>query len=123
MSFWEQAYVRGKDSGPGCRGVLGEFKAEVLNSFVEERSVTSFIEFGCGDGHQLAQASYPNYSGLDISPSVIKRCIERFADDSTKSSFLYRGDAWHNPQGVVKADLALSLDVLYHIIEEDAYEC
>lgn len=122
LLFWERAYASGEDSGPGCLGVLGEFKADILNSFVEEQSVVSVVEFGCGDGHQLSLASYPNYIGLDISPSVVQRCIARFGDDPTKSFFLYHGDAWHDPLGVVRAELALSLDVLYHIIEDDSYD-
>ena len=122
LLFWEQAYAGGGNSGPGCLGVLGEFKADVLNSFVEEHSVASVVEFGCGDGNQLALASYPNYIGLDISPSVVKRCIARFGDDPTKSFFLYHGDAWHDKARIFRAELTLSLDVLYHIIEDDAYD-
>ena len=49
---------------------LAAFKAEVPNDFVRARGIDSVIEFGCGDGAQLALAEYPAYVGIDVSPAM-----------------------------------------------------
>lgn len=114
--YWIDRYLKGRDSGEGSYGVYSAFKAEILNRFVKENEVETVIEFGCGDGHQLSKADYPLYTGLDISEEVLHICRSRFEGDETKQ-FLnvseYRGG---------KAELALSLDVIYHLVEDDVFE-
>jgi len=121
-AYWEQRYARGETSGAGSYGHLAEFKAEVLNGFVARHSVRSVIEWGCGDGAQLALARYPRYIGLDVSRTAVASCIARFADDSTKSFFLYDPSCFADRHGLFAADLALSLDVVYHLVEDTVFE-
>ena len=95
---------------------LAEFKAEVLNEFVREMEVTSVIEWGCGDGNQLLLAEYPEYLGLDVSPAAVERCRQLHAADPGKRFILttdYEGEV---------ADLSLSLDVIFHLVEDHVYE-
>jgi SAM-dependent methyltransferase len=120
-AYWEDRYTSGGNSGDGSFGDLASFKANVLNRFVETASIQSVIEFGCGDGSQLDFASYPAYVGLDVSPKAISMCTERFASDASKTFALY-------PSAEVKvgidpyiADAALSLDVMYHLVEDDVF--
>jgi hypothetical protein len=120
--FWERNYTKGRTSGAGSYGMLGDSKAEFLNPFVQEHNVRSVIEFGCGDGHQLSLASYPRYVGLDVSRTAIDLCKRRFADDSTKSFFLYDGGCFVDKGGLFRAELAISLDVVYHLIEDSIFE-
>jgi len=120
--YWEQNYARGGTSGPGSYGILADGKAAFLNRFVHERDVCSVIEFGCGDGHQLSLAEYPRYVGLDVSRSAIGLCQRRFAGDATKSFFLYDGACFVDRTGVFTADLAVSLDVIYHLTEDQVFE-
>ncbi len=121
-SFWEQRYANGGTSGPGSYGTLAEAKAAFLNAFVREQGVRSVIEFGCGDGHQLSLATYPRYVGLDVSRSAIGLCERRFAGDLTKSFFLYDGTCFVDRGRVFTADLAISLDVIYHLTEDFVFE-
>lgn len=121
-TYWEQRYASGGTSGPGSTGQLAQYKARFLNDFVRRHRIRSIIEFGCGDGGQLALADYPRYLGLDVSPTAIIRCTERFRDDHAKSFMLYSGDAFHDPARFLRADLALSIDVIYHLIEDDVFE-
>lgn len=114
--FWEKRYREGDNSGPGSYGRLAEYKAEILNAFVSGHNVDSVIEFGCGDGNQLRLCSYPRYLGIDVSRTAVDRCIELFASDQAKRFCLlddYDGE---------RADLALSLDVIYHLIEDSVFE-
>jgi SAM-dependent methyltransferase len=115
-AYWIHRYETGGDSGAGSHGQLRAFKAEVLNRFVREHAVTTVVEYGCGDGHQLLLAQYPSYLGFDISSKALSWCRAKFRYDPTKSFRLmseYRGE---------RAQSALSLDVIFHIVEDDIYE-
>ena len=121
-NFWDRRYTQGGTSGGGSYGSLGKSKAEFLNAFVREHNVRSVTEFGCGDGNQLSLADYPRYIGLDVSRAAIGLCKRRFADDKTKSFFLYDGACFVDRAGLFGADLAISLDVVYHLIEDSVFE-
>lgn len=120
--FWERRYAQGGTSGPGSYGTLALGKANFLNSFVESNNVRSVIEFGCGDGNQLSLARYPAYIGLDVSRSAIGLCMRKFADDPDKSFFLYDSLCFVDHAGLFKAEVALSLDVVYHLTEDAVFE-
>lgn len=119
--YWESRYRLGMTSGAGSMGELARFKARVLNEFVREHSVESVIELGCGDGLQLALADYPRYVGVDVSRTAIELCRQRFAGDATKTFLWQGGAARAGDGGLPQADLALSLDVIYHLLEDDVY--
>jgi hypothetical protein len=114
--YWESRYKSGRTSGAGSYGQLAKYKAEFINKFVNENQVQSLIEYGSGDGAQLELASYPHYIGIDISQTAVDWCKEKFNSDSTKSFFV-----WNGKDYTWKAELAMSLDVLYHLIEDDTY--
>ena len=78
------------------------------------------IELGCGDGNQLSLADYPEYLGLDVAQSAIDQCRRRFAGDESKAFRPYDPrKGLEDLRGA--ADLALSLDVIYHLVEDDIY--
>lgn len=120
--YWERRYRRGKTSGAGSAGTVARFKASVLNDFVEKHGIRSVLELGCGDGQQLALARYPRYLGLDVSAAAIDRCLERFASDPSKSFLLYDPERFRDPAGLIRADLAISLEVIFHLTEDAVYE-
>lgn len=114
-NYWKSRYRDGGNSGAGSYNELAHFKAEIINSWVNDFALESMIEFGCGDGNQLLLAQYPQYLGLDISPNAIAGCRQRFSADSTKSFALL--DDYAGQQ----AQLGLSLDVIYHLVEDDVF--
>lgn len=116
QSYWESRYARGGNSGAGSYGKFAEFKARFLNDFVDRLKIGSVIEFGCGDGNQLSLAAYPSYLGLDISETAVNWCRERFAGRPHLRFMLMR-----DYQGET-AELALSLDVVYHLVEDEVFE-
>jgi hypothetical protein len=120
--YWERRYAAGGHSGSGSYGALAGYKAQYLNAFVKDHDIESVIEFGCGDGNQLTLATYPAYIGLDISVSAVRQCIQMFKEDKTKSFYLYNSLAFQDQHGLFQADLALSLDVIFHLVEDDVYE-
>lgn len=119
--YWEKRYRLGMSSGAGSAGELARFKADVLNGFVRNHGVRSVIEFGCGDGLQLALAQYPAYLGLDVSRTAVSACSSRFADDPTKSFLWYDESQGSNLGDFLQADLTISLDVVYHLLDDEAY--
>jgi hypothetical protein len=113
--YWEERYRTGGDSGTGSGGRLAEFKAEIINEFVAKEGIESLIEFGCGDGRQLLLARYPKYLGVDVSGTIVERCRLLFSDRPEFTFFTtdqYRGET---------ADLTLSLDVIFHLIEDEVF--
>lgn len=120
-AYWEKRYASGGHSGAGSYDKLADFKATVVNSFIKKNQVTSVVEFGCGDGNQLALGEYPKYIGLDVSKSSIRICAEKHAKDPHKNFFIYDSQAFIDNSGIFKSDLAMSLDVIYHIIEDEAF--
>jgi len=119
--YWEQRYRVGLDSGVGSYGDLAQFKAEVINEFVRANDVRSVVEFGCGDGNQLELANYPSYLGFDVAATAIDLCRRRYGGDRTKSFLWYDPDRTVNLANFLSGDLTLSLDVIYHLIEDGAY--
>lgn len=113
--YWEDRYRLGGESGDGSRGVNAEYKASVINRFIAQHGVRSLIEFGCGDGVQLAMFNAPAYIGVDVSQTVIQQCRTRFSDDTGKRFILnldYAGEC---------ADISMSLDVIFHLVEDPVY--
>lgn len=117
--YWEDRYRRGGDSGSGSYGRLAAFKAEVLNEFVASHAIASVVEFGCGDGAQLRRARYPRYTGFDVSPKAVEICRQAFATNGSTQFFLCGSEEYDS---FPPAELALSLDVIFHLVEDDVYE-
>jgi hypothetical protein len=115
--YWEQRYKGGGNSGAGSYSRLAQFKANFLNEFVARNEIQSVVEFGSGDGAQLELADYPSYAGVDVSRAAVAATRRRFADDPTKT-FLHSSEV---PDGLT-AELTLSLDVIYHLVEDAVFE-
>lgn len=114
--YWIDRYSMGGNSGKGSYGKLAKFKADILNRFVTENNVLSVIEYGFGDGNQLQLAKYATYIGFDVSPDAVIKCRKLFQQDGSKSFFLV--SEYQNQQ----AELTLSLDVLYHLVEDAVFD-
>jgi hypothetical protein len=114
--YWEKRYKLGGNSGAGSYSNLAEFKGEIINDFVIEHKINSTIELGCGDGNQLEYFKFDSYIGFDVSETVIEKCKNKFKEDPTKK-FLHTSSISDQ-----KADMAMSLDVIYHLIEDSVYD-
>jgi hypothetical protein len=117
-AYWEKRYKSNDNSGPGSYGRLAKFKAEILNAFVKQNKVLQVVEYGSGDGNQLKLAEYPSYIGIDVSQTALELCKEKFGDDSTKKFLLFTLEN----SNTVKGELVLSLDVIYHLVEDEVFE-
>jgi SAM-dependent methyltransferase len=116
VDYWETRYASGGHSGVGSYNKLADFKAEMLNEFVRAHRVQTVVEFGCGDGNQLSLARYPEYTGYDVSATAVSMCRKRFAAEPT---MVFRMTSEYANE---TAELALSLDVIYHLVEDRVFE-
>jgi len=120
--YWEERYRTGGNSGTGSYNEIAMFKATVINKLLKEYRIEGVTEFGCGDGNQLSLLEMPKYIGLDVSNSIIQFCIEKFESDKNKNFFLYNTKSFLDNHGVFKNDCAMSIDVLFHLVEADIYQ-
>ena len=116
--YWENRYKVGKTSGAGSYNALAEFKAEIINKFISDNGIIRVVEWGCGDGNQLSYMDFADYLGLDVSPEAIGICRKKFADDGSKRFSLID----ENFRIGREFDLALSLDVIFHLVEDAVFE-
>lgn len=120
--YWEQRYASGGTSGDGSYGAQAQWKAKILNGWVSMHGVQSVIDWGCGDGNQLSLARYGRYLGLDVSATAIQRCADSYAGDATKSFVQIQPTALVDRAGWLRAELALSIEVILHLLEPEAFE-
>ena len=114
--YWENRYRSCGNSGAGSFGPLAQFKADIINKFVAEHHIENIIEFGCGDGNQLELFSFKNYTGFDVSDTVLNVCKNKFQNIP---QYKFKNISEYNNE---KAELTLSLDVIYHLVEDNIYE-
>lgn len=115
QDYWINRYKNGGNSGAGSYNNLAEFKAAIINEFVSRRKVKTVIELGCGDGNQLEYFNFPSYIGFDVSDLILNKCRLKFNQDGNKQFLLM------NEISDQTGDLLLSLDVIYHLIEDKVY--
>jgi hypothetical protein len=115
--YWERRYIRGGNSGAGSYNRLAQFKADIVNGFVADNNINSVVEFGSGDGAQLELAKYPAYVGIDVSPAAVAETRRRFNNDGSKVFYLIS-----EVPADLSADLSLSLDVIYHLVEDETFD-
>jgi len=116
--YWIKRYESGGNSGSGSYGVLAQYKAEIINQFVIRNKLSTVIEFGCGDGNNLSLFQFQYYLGLDVSTLVVRKNRKRFQDHPGWAFMSVESlDGWS-----FKGDLCLSLDVIFHLVEDKTFE-
>lgn len=112
--YWETRYRAGGTSGMGSAGRLARFKAAVISRFIAANEIRSMIDLGCGDASQLALLEVPaSYIGVDVSPAALASCTARFPELRFVTPDALRT--------MPPAELTLSLDVIYHLIEDPIF--
>lgn len=115
-NYWEYRYMNNGTSGEGAYGKYAIFKADIVNNFIIDNNIIDVIDFGCGDGNQLKYLNIKKYVGCDVSETSISICNMLYINDNTKDFFLIKNLKKD------KYNLSLSLDVIYHLIEDYEFE-
>ena len=114
--YWDSRYSSGGNSGNGSRGDHARYKSTYINGIIRSFPIETINELGHGDGYQLSLMEGDfKYYGYDISSFIRNKLIEEYKDNS-RYTFLDSLDTMQ------KADLALSLDVLYHITDQKEWQ-
>ncbi len=113
--YWKKRYRKGGTSGAGSYGRLAEYKASYINELVKTRQIDTVVEWGCGDGNQASYFNFDSYVGLDVSQRAVRSCRRKFAH-KTGWEFWNVDDV-----KIDRFDLSMSLDVVYHLTEDDVF--
>jgi hypothetical protein len=108
--IWNERYSSNSSlgSGSGSKGSLLDFKADFINSFIKENSISGVLDFGHGDLEVAKRISASKYRGIDI--------FDGSKFNSTDLDIkLCKFDEYNGE----KFDLVICLDVLYHILENE----
>lgn len=112
--YWDRRYREGGTSGAGSEGRAARAKARHVARIIYRYRVRSIIDWGAGDGTVLRHIRPPApYLGLDVSAEALDRLRVVFPRGQFLHVDEYAGQ---------RADLALSLDVIYHLPGEEEYE-
>ena len=120
-AYWEDRYQANGTSGAGSYGRLATYKADFLNRFVETHGIERVLELGCGDGNQLSMAQYRCYAGFDVAASAVAICAKRFARLNSWKFYQYSPALVSSVSAELRPQLALSLDVIFHLVEDDVF--
>ena len=114
-SYWVRRYRLRGHSGAGSQGKSAAYKARFVNDLIARNQVTSVIDLGCGDGQNAALLLAPNYLGLDISDRALALAMDRCTGQGKQFAVVGTIDP-------APVDLVLSMDVVYHLIEDDVFD-
>ena len=89
------------------------FKAAVINGFIADNAIADVLDLGCGDGHLLSLLRVPAYVGADVSTTALAQCAARFPQ--------HRFMPLPALDASVRADLVLSIDVIFHLVEDGTF--
>lgn len=113
VDYWNRRYRRGGRSGE--RRLSDEaltdryrHRADFIHRYAGDAE--SVLDIGCGDGIQASWLKLPAYLGVDSSPEAVRVARTRNPD----KAFAVLADP--DPR-----DLHLSLSVIFHLVDEQAY--
>jgi len=121
--FWERRYKNGGNSGAGSYGRIARQKSDFLTSFITNHAIRTMVEYGCGDGNNLRLTEERNPElriiGVDVSRTALRWCKEKMP----RQTFLHK-DEFNDgfPQKNEPVDLVVSLEVIFHLIEDEVFQ-
>ena len=117
--YWKNRYAKGGNSGAGSYNQIAEYKGNVINNIIKSNNIESIFDFGVGDGNQLKYLKLNNvdYHGFDISNMVINNLKIKY-DKKNNYHFYLENEL----SDLIKCDLTMSNDVLYHLLEDSVFK-
>ena len=122
VEYWNMRYKNGKGSGKGSRGELLEYKANTINNIINEFDIQDIIDFGCGDGELSNLIDVEYYVGIDSSFEAVAICRSKKLYDRCRDVFgarIFINDI--NLSWTAQADMTMSIDVIFHLVNEREY--
>ena len=125
--YWEDRYYYGGNSGRGSYLEEANIKANFLNNTIQKFDLDYIVDIGCGDGNNLGLFKSPNYFGIDLSETIIKKNIRKFIRDKSKKFYLLKDNQIkiiNEIKSIVNQNntIILSFDVIFHLVEDTVYK-
>jgi SAM-dependent methyltransferase len=109
FDYWIERNEGPRASGIGSYGKNATEKAKFINYIIRNLKINSVIDYGCGDGNQLKRYEVTNYTGIDVNLKQLNKLKERFPEKKF----------YHFSEKIFSyADLKMSIDVIYHLVED-----
>lgn len=114
-NYWETRYKGKGNSGAGSYGVEADFKSKYINTIINDNNIKTINDFGSGDSNQIGLITgFDKYTGFDVSATALTICRNKFKDND-------KYDFVSSVSDMTIADMTISLDVTYHIIEDEYF--
>lgn len=113
MNYWDNRYASGGNSGLGSIGKHKEWKWNTLNNNIE--NITNIIDVGCGDLSFMDNHTIENYTGIDISNTIIE------ANKTKHPEWKFICSSADKRISGLKGDVVFCHDVLFHIVDDEVY--
>lgn len=111
--YWDERYANDGTSGEGSIGGNRDWKWSVVERFVP--FYTSVLDVGCGDLSFWEGRECEDYTGIDISKTIIENNIKR----RPKWKFICINS--EKRINGLKKEVVLCLDVLFHIMDSKIF--
>ena len=111
--FWDQRYLEGGSSGLGSIGNVRDFKWSIIDIYIPR--LNGVVDVGCGDLSFWEGRDCEDYTGIDISKTIIEKNKILRPD----WNFIC-ANAEKRINGLRK-DAVFCFDVLFHIMNEETY--
>ena len=112
VSYWDDRYRKGGNSGSGSQGEARIWKAHRVNIWAGKE----VLDIGCGDGEQAELYTIPLYTGIDPSPAAIMAAADRISKEPDWQWFVMRDTSNWFPRHT-----HMSIDVIYHLVDDHDY--
>lgn len=119
--YWKRRYLPGgRAVGAGTEAThLFQFKVGVVNDIIADYNLRTAVDWGCGSGQVAARVrGLSQYLGWDVSSRAIQRA-RILCEGAPEKQFRVLGVDSIPPSTF---SLGLSLDVIYHLVEDAVYE-
>jgi SAM-dependent methyltransferase len=117
-NYWETRYGKGGSSGAGSIGGSRRWKWNLIHSYAA--NVDDVIDIGCGDlrfweDHEIDLPESFRYFGLDISSTIVQH------NRTSHPTWIFHVGNASCPIPGLQGRIVLCLDVLFHIMDDDAF--
>jgi len=118
--YWADRYLHTNfqnSSGNGRLKFRLSYKAKMLNKIFKTYEITKVADFGCGDGLLASKLKITKYYGIEINSEIVDNLKNKFLGKNEFEFSTKFESQWRN-----KIDASISVDVIFHLIEEDVYQ-
>jgi 2-polyprenyl-3-methyl-5-hydroxy-6-metoxy-1,4-benzoquinol methylase len=113
-NYWENRYQRGGTSGEGSIGQGRAWKWKIIESYVPD--LQCVIDVGCGDLSFWSGRKCEDYTGIDISETILEK------NKSSRPDWTFIRSSSDKLVEDLKRENVFCFDILFHIMDENVFQ-